>query len=62
MSDTVLVAIISASGSVIVAITALILSYRLYDSLEQRIAVIEADLKRLAGYDRRITLLEEKTK
>ena len=66
MSDTVQVAIISAAGSVATAITALILAYRLFDSLERRIAVIEADLKQffqmLAGHDRRLAVLEEKNK
>jgi hypothetical protein len=34
LSDTVTVALISSSSSVAIAITALILSYRLFNSLE----------------------------
>jgi hypothetical protein len=45
MSDTVTVALISGGGSVAVAITALILNFRLFNSLERRIEVIERDLK-----------------
>ena len=62
MSDTVTVALISGGGSVAVAITALILNFRLFNSLERRIEVIERDLKdffrTLAGYDKRISKLE----
>lgn len=64
MSDTVTVAMISASGSVVVAITALLLNYRLFNSLERRIEVIERDLKEffktLAEHDKRISRLEDK--
>jgi hypothetical protein len=64
MSDTVTVALISASGSVAVAITALILNFRLFSSLERRIEVIETDLKAffrdLAEHDKRISRLEDK--
>lgn len=64
MSDTVTVALISASGSVAVAITALTLNYRLFNSLERRIEVIESDLKQffkdLADHDKRISHLEDK--
>jgi hypothetical protein len=64
MSDTVTVALISAGGSVMVAITALILNYRLFNSLERRIEVIERDLKEffksLAEHDKRISRLEDK--
>ena len=63
MSDTVTVAVISASGSVAVAVTALILNYRLFGSLELRIEVIESDLKTffrdLADHDKRIMRLED---
>ena len=45
MSDTVTVALISAGGAVVTAITALILNFRLFNSLERRIEVIERDLK-----------------
>ena len=49
MSDTVTVALVSAGGSVAVAVTALVLNFRLFNSLERRIEVIE-----------RITRLEDK--
>ena len=64
MSDTVGVAIISAAGSVAVAITALLLNFRLFNSLEHRIEVIETDLKQffrnLAEHDKRIARCEDK--
>lgn len=45
MSDTVTVALISAGGSVAVAVTALILNVRMFSSLERRIAQLETDNK-----------------
>lgn len=45
MTDTVIVGLISAGGSVAVAITALILNFRLFNSLERRIGQLEADNK-----------------
>jgi pilus assembly protein TadC len=64
MSDTVTVALISAGGAVVTAITALILNFRLFNSLERRIEVIERDLKdffrTLAEFDKRISKLEDK--
>ncbi len=64
MSDTVTVALISSSGTLAVAITALLLNYRLFNSLERRIEIIEADLKqffRLIGeLDKRLSRLEDK--
>ena len=64
MSDTVTVALISAGGAVVTAITALILNFRLFNSLERRIEVIERDLKdffrTLAEHDKRISKLEDK--
>jgi hypothetical protein len=66
MTDTVVVAAISAGGSVSVAVTALILTFRLFGSLERRIEVIETDLKQFfkaqADHDTRITRLEDKSK
>ena len=44
MTDTVTVALVSAGGSVAVAITALILNFRLFNSIERRIETIERDL------------------
>ena len=62
--NTVLVALISAGGSVSVAITALILNARQFSSLERRIEVIEKDLKdffrTFADHDKRLSRLEEK--
>lgn len=64
MSDTVTVALISAGGSVAVAVTALILNFHLFHSLEWRIELIEQDLKQffrdLAEHDKRIQRLEDK--
>ncbi|MGA2736557.1 MAG: hypothetical protein ABSG65_03800 [Bryobacteraceae bacterium] len=65
MSDTATVASISSGGSVSVAITALILSFRMFNSLERRIEVIERDLKdffrTVADHDKRISKLEDKS-
>ena len=47
MSDTIVVAMISSGGSVIVAVTALLLNFRMFNSLERRIEVIESDLKEI---------------
>ena len=62
MSETVTVAVVSAGGSVAVAVTALILNFRLFNSLERRIEVIESDLKTffrdLADHDKRLSRLE----
>jgi len=64
MTDTVTVALITASGSVAVAITALVLNFRLFNSLERRIEVIEHDLKdffrTMAEHDKRLSKLEDK--
>ncbi len=65
ISDTVLVASISTGGSVAVAITALILTFRLFSSLERRIEIIESDIKQFfsrgrAEFDKRISRLEER--
>ncbi len=63
MSDTVIVALISAGGSVVVAITALVLNFRLFNSLERRIEIIKADLKQFfrdtASIDKRVSQLEK---
>lgn len=64
MSDTVTVGLISAGGSVVVAVTALLLNFKLFNSLERRIEVIESDLKTffrdLAEHDKRISKIEDK--
>jgi len=63
MTDTISVALISAGGSVAVAVTAPVLNFRLFNSLEHRIEVIETDLKQffrdLAEHDKRISRLED---
>jgi len=64
MDNTIAVALISSGGSVIIAATALILNYRLFNSIERRIEVIESDLKTFfrtfAEHDKRISRLEDK--
>jgi hypothetical protein len=45
MTDQVVVGLISAGGSVIVAVTALIINMRLFSSLERRIGQLEQDNK-----------------
>jgi tRNA1(Val) A37 N6-methylase TrmN6 len=63
MSDTVTVAIVSSSASMLTAITALLLNHRGFNSLERRIEVIEKDLKDFyktqADHDKRISKLED---
>jgi len=62
MNQEIAVSLISTSGSVAVAITALVLTFRLFNSLERRIEVIESDLKQffreVAEHDKRISKLE----
>lgn len=63
MSDTVITAISTSSSAVIIGITALILNYKLFNSLERRIERIEIDLKdfykTFSEHDKRITTLEK---
>lgn len=47
MTDTVTVALISAGASVLVAITALLLNYRGFASLDARLNLMQSDLKDL---------------
>jgi len=47
MDNTVIVALISSGGSVLVAITALLLNYRGFVSLEGRLNMMQADMKDL---------------
>jgi peptidoglycan hydrolase CwlO-like protein len=51
MSDTVIVAIITAGSAVLTAVTALLLNYRGFSSLENRMAAIEG---RISSLDQRI--------
>jgi hypothetical protein len=64
LTDTVVVALVSAGGSVCVAVTALVLNFRLFGSLERRIELIESDLKAFfrsnAEMDKRLSKLEDK--
>ena len=66
MSDTVIVALISAGSTMLTAIVALVLNHRAWNSLERRIETIEKDLKEffrlMAEYDKRLTRLEDKGK
>jgi hypothetical protein len=66
MSDTVIVAAITASSSIAVAVTALTLNYKLFDSLVRRIEVLEKDFKdfykTLLDIDNRVSKLEDKIK
>ena len=45
--NTVIVALISSSGSVLVAITALILNYRGFASIDARLNLLQSDMKDL---------------
>jgi hypothetical protein len=47
MDNTVIVALISSSGSVLVAVTALILNYRGFASIDARLNLMQADMKDL---------------
>jgi hypothetical protein len=47
MDNTVIVALISAGGSVLVAITALILNYRGFASIDARLNMMQSDMKDL---------------
>ena len=62
MTENVLVALISAGGMSLTAITALVLNYRGFNSIERRLEIIEKDLKEffreLSNHDKRITKLE----
>ena len=55
MDNTVTVALISSGGSVLVAITALLLNYRGFASLETRLNMLQGDMKDL---NRAMTALE----
>lgn len=62
MTENVLVALISAGGMSLTAVTALVLNYRGFNSIERRLEIIEKDLKEffreLSNHDKRITKLE----
>jgi hypothetical protein len=64
MSDTVTVALISTSGTLLVAVTALLLNYRGFVSLERRMERTEDDMKQMTGavneLDKRLMRVEIK--
>ena len=64
MNPNVLIAAIAAGGGIAVAITALLLNYRGFSSLERRLEVIETDLKeffrQLARHEADIARLKDK--
>jgi hypothetical protein len=47
MENTVVVALISSGGSVLIGITALLLNYRGFVSIERRLDLMQADMKDL---------------
>ncbi len=64
MTDTVVVAMISTGGTLLVAVTALVLNYRLFNSLERRIERLEDDMKwvreKFQEFEVRLVRLENK--
>lgn len=68
MSDTVVVALISSSASMLTAITTVIVvtvtQNRRFDDMNRRLDKIETDLREffrlLTDYDKRLTKLEDK--
>lgn len=65
MSDTVIVAIITASSSVLVSVTALLLNYRGFAAIDTRLASIDTRLASMEAETRelgqRVARLEERT-
>jgi hypothetical protein len=63
MDNSVLIALITASSSVLVAITALLLNYRGFTSLEARMAAIETRFTSLEGrVDQRFSSMQQDMK
>jgi len=63
MDNTVIVALISAGGSVLVAITALVLNYRGFASIDGRFASLEARMLAFEGrVDARLNMLQSDMK
>lgn len=62
MTENVTTALISAGAMSLTAVTALVLNYRGFNSIERRLEIIEKDLKEffkeLSSHDKRITKLE----
>jgi hypothetical protein len=55
MSDTVIVALISAGASALVAVTALVLNYRGFSSIDLRFASVDG---RFASIERRLDAIQ----
>ena len=47
MTDTVIVALISGGASVLIAVTALVLNYRGFASIDARLNLMQSDMKDL---------------
>jgi hypothetical protein len=63
MDNSVIVALISAGGSVLVAITALVLNYRGFASIDGRFASLEARMLSFEGrVDARLNMLQSDMK
>ncbi len=64
MNPNILVAAINAGGSIVIGVTALILAYRGFGSIERRLEIIEQDLKQFfrsqAEFDKRLQRVEDK--
>jgi hypothetical protein len=64
MSETVIVALITTGGSVLVAITALLLNYRGFASIDSRLLAMDQRIHDLTGavneLDKRLTRVEIK--
>ncbi len=64
MTDTVIVALVAASGSVLVAVTALLLNYRGFASIDGRLLAVDQRMHDLTGavneLDKRLTRVEIK--
>jgi len=61
MTETVIVALISAGSSALVAITALVLNYRGFAAIDSRFAALENSVNgRFASIENRITSLENR--
>ncbi len=57
MDNTVIIALITSSSSVLVAITALLLNYRGFTAIDGRMAAMEA---RMAGMEARMSSMENR--
>jgi len=66
MSEPILQSLIAATSAISVSITALLLNYKLFNSLERRLEILEKDFKEfyktLLNIDNRVEKLEDKIK